>query len=96
MAGEFSRLLQGDETEIVKMVKGFERAIERSFSEDKGTRTNDEVRRRFDICARIYRELRGDLKWSLPRIMDNLPRALRCALDGTPWKPDDRRVWTPD
>lgn len=96
MAGEFAKLLEGNE-DIPKIVRGFHRAIEGSFrSERTSVQTDTEVRRRFDICARIYRQLRGDLKWSVSRIMDHLPKYLRCELDGEAWKPDDRQAWIPD
>jgi hypothetical protein len=93
MAGEFSALV--DSKLVGSAVLGFQRAIERSFVEDHGPQTQAEIKRRFDICARVFRVLRGDLKWSVTRILDHLPRYLRCELDGQPWKPDASTIWTP-
>ena len=65
--------------------------IEESFAEDQVLRpvkTKDEITRRFKFCARWFITLRRDLNWSVPRILDALPRALRHELDGTPFDPD--------
>ena len=72
-----------------------ERAIIRSFAEDQARATGDEVRRRFAICERLLRRLRGDLGWGLQRVLDHLPRYLRCELDHVPWEPETRTVWAP-
>ena len=93
MPGEFAQLV--NEGAVGRVVRGFERVIARSFQQDKGTRTQAEVRRRFDICARIFRMLRGDLKWTVPRILDHLGEYLRAELDGLPWTPNERSLWTP-
>lgn len=50
-----------------------------------------EVRHRFNICAKLARELRHDLKWSLERIVDTLPIALRQCLDNGGFSPDEAR-----
>lgn len=47
--------------------------------------------RRTEICVKIFRELRGDLKWTVERILDHLPGFLRKQLDGVPWEPEARR-----
>lgn len=93
MAGEFADLVAQDR--IGQVVRGFEAAIKASFAHDHGPQTQAEIKRRFDICARIFRQLRGDLSWSVPRILDHLPKYLRCELDGEPWTPDNKPVWTP-
>lgn len=93
MPGEFRDLIESKQ--IGPVVRGFETAIQHSFEQDHGPQTQAEVKRRFDICARIFRNLRGDLRWSVPKILDFLPRYLRCELDGQPWTPDDTRVWSP-
>jgi len=72
-----------------------ERAIVRSFAEDHARPTGDEVRRRFAICERLVRRLRGDLGWGLQRVLDHLPHYLRCELDHVPWEPEARTVWAP-
>jgi hypothetical protein len=91
--GLFAELVA--EEQIGRVVQGIERAVGASFLEDRARPTGDEIRRRFDICTRIIKELRGDLGWALPRIFDHLPRLLRCELDGIPWKLDERTLWAP-
>jgi hypothetical protein len=91
--GAFADLVAGDQVGCVSLA--IERAIKRSFREDCARMTGDEVRRRFAICERLVRRLRGDLGWGLQRALDHLPRYLRCELDGIPWQPDARTVWVP-
>lgn len=65
--------------------------IEESFAKDlvlRPVKTRDEISRRFKFCARWFVVLRRDMGWSVPRILDALPRALRHELDGTPFSPD--------
>lgn len=76
-----------------------ERAVMRSFD----TRplpvrriTQDECRRRVQVCERIWKQLRLEKKWSLQRACDHLYRYLIAELDGTSWAPDNRCIWTPD
>ncbi len=92
--GTFVDLLQEDQVGPVTLT--IERAITRSFGEDGARVTGNEVRRRFAICERLVRRLRGDLGWGLQRVLDHLPRYLRCVLDGVPWEPDARTLWTPE
>jgi hypothetical protein len=91
--GAFADLVAGDQVGCVSLA--IERAIERSFREDCARMTGDEVRRRFAICERLFRRLRGDLSWGLQRALDHLPSYLRCELDGIPWQPNARTVWMP-
>lgn len=75
----------------------FTRAIERSFRQRPVRHmTQQHVKDRFAICERIFRQLRGDLKWGLERIWGHLPAYLVAELDGKPWSPDQRTIWTPD
>lgn len=69
-----------------------------SFLADGATMTKAEAKRRTEICARWLLELRKDLGWSLPRILDELPRALRCDLDGIVYTPsrEGRHSWGAD
>ena len=91
--GAFADLVARDQVGRVSLA--IERAITQSFREDGARMTGDEVRRRFSICERLFRRLRGDLGWGLQRALDHLPRYLRCELDGIPWQPDARTVWVP-
>lgn len=55
--------------------------------------TEAEMKRRADICGRWFRVMRGDLHWSKPRILDELPRALQAELDGGTYTPPERSLW---
>ena len=81
--------------EIGRITLGFTVAIEQSFLDDQARMTQAEVKRRFEICVKIFRELRGDLHWGVQRILSKLPEYLRCELDGHPWTPDTRAMWMP-
>ena len=93
MPGTFMETLAHDQ--FARAMLGIEHAIERSFSADGSRVTTAEVRRRFEICERLLRQLRGDLGWGLHRALDHLPGYLRCELDGEPWEPDPRTMWMP-
>lgn len=98
MAGELLELtMRGNEKLLARVVKRFEVVIANSFQEDKSRMTRAEVKRRFEILEKAYRELKNEpFFWSTVRILDALPRALRAKLDGTPWKPEEERtIWTP-
>lgn len=81
------------EEQIADVVQGIVSAVDASFREDGSRATGDEIRRRFNISIRILEELRGDLGWAMPRVLDHLARCLRCKLDGIPWTPDARALW---
>lgn len=98
-----SRLEEFTKGELVKLVTeewvgrvtvAIIEAIDHSFDEDRvirSVRTRGEIERRFEICIRWFVELRRELHWSVPRILDALPIALRSALDGIPFDPDEGR-----
>lgn len=98
-SGVFRGLIEDDA--VGKVTNDFIEAIQKSFSDDAErdgrmpTMTRSEVKRRFDVCAKIFALLRGDLKWGLQRIADHLPRYLRAELDGKTWEPEQREVWIP-
>lgn len=80
-----------------RVVNAITKAIEVSFSEDKASQTDAEIKRRFDICFKAYKILRNDLGWSLQRVEDEMPVALRSLLDGGSWEPTKRRdAWVTD
>lgn len=78
-------------TAIAEVVQG-------SFFADGSTPTRSEVQRRTGICAKWLLELRKDLGWAAQRALDELPKALRCELDGVPYTPTrmDRNTWSAD
>ncbi len=92
--GAFLDLVTADQ--VARVTLAIERVIADSFGADDARVTGDEVRRRFAICERLVRQLRGDLGWGLHRVLDHLPVYLRCELDGVPWEPDARVVWVPE
>ena len=94
MARAFLNLIEDGQLEHA--VLGIERAVARSFEVDRARMTGAEVRRRFGICERLVRQLRGDLGWGLQRVLDHLTQYLRCELDGVPWEPDHRTCWMPE
>lgn len=93
--GELIRLVT--EEWIGRVTVGITESIERSFRNDeilRPVRTRDEIERRFRICIKWFVTLRRDLGWTVPRILDDLPKALRHELDGTPYSPDEsRNAW---
>ncbi len=94
MPGAFLDLVERGLLE--RVVQGIERAVTRSFETDGARVTGAEIRRRFGICERLFRRLRGDLGWGLHRVLDHLPHYLRCELDGQAWEPDRRTLWMPE
>jgi len=102
--GAFASLVTEDK--VGKVALGIEAAVAQSFLEDLapgriiivhggGRITHAEIKRRGDMCIKIFRELRGDLKWTVERILDHLASFLRKTLDGIPWEPEARRAsWT--
>lgn len=81
---------------LPRIVDGLTAVIDRSFQQDGATMTRSEVKRRFDICTEIFRQLRGDLRWGVGRILDHLPRYLRAELNGETWEPEQRTMWLPE
>ncbi len=102
--GVFASLITDDKVGTVAL--GIEAAVAQSFIEDTrpgriilvhaGARiSRDEIKRRGAICIKIFRALRGDLKWAIERILDHLAVYLRKELDGVSWEPEARRAtWT--
>lgn len=97
MAGTWAKLVA--ENDVGRVTNAFVEVIADSFAADKSRQTGAEIKRRFDLCSKIFENLRGDLKWTVSRALDHLPRYLRCELDGEPYDPkaEPKRVlWTPD
>lgn len=57
--------------------------------------TMAELKRRFAICEKWYRDLRGDKQWSVDRALAALAPALRSELTGGSYEPDSRSLWRP-
>jgi hypothetical protein len=89
------RMFPGDQ--IGSVTNAVYRVVEKSFIDDKMNHpTRDEVKRRFEICIKWVKILRGDKHWSISRIEGRLPEALRTELQGGSWTPNERRVWLPE
>lgn len=91
--GTFSGLIELGE--VGRVTIAFEEMIAVSLITDKAPTTRSEIRRRFDICADIFKKLRGDLHWGIDRALHFLPTYLRDELEGVSWKPDTRTMWMP-
>lgn len=80
-----------------RVVDAMTRAIEHSFTQDNAIQTDAEIKHRFEVCFKVFKILRYDLKWSLQRVEDEIPLALRSLLDGGRWEPTERRTsWVTD
>jgi hypothetical protein len=103
--GAFASLVV--ENQIPEVVDLIETAVFGSFQEDlapgrivivTGARTfatPEKMKERVGLCMKIFRILRGDLAWSIPRIRDAMGGFLRKELDGVAWDPDNSRTsWT--
>jgi hypothetical protein len=88
--------LAGDKQNLGRAVKAIEDMVAASFETHKmRAMTYAEVKRRFDMCVKIFAILRGDLKWSLEKAFDMMPNYLGCELDGAEWLPSARTMWRP-
>lgn len=85
--------LVGNRVNLGKTTLGIQTAIELSYAQDGAAITQWETTQRFKHCEKIFKVLRGDLKWGIDRIIDHLPRYLRAELDGDDWTPDSRQCW---
>ena len=97
--------LRHDESALRRALSGFTQALAGSFQEDarrngvdfvKRINTEAERRRRSDILAQWYRILVHEKGYSMQHALDEVPRALRAELDGTPYEPPAAtRMWNP-
>jgi hypothetical protein len=97
VARPFADLFQ-DPAQLRKVVSRLQRIIADSFGGDgamKRAITEAEVKRRFAICEKWFRDLRGERKWTVDRCLDALPHALKVELSGGTYEPDRRSVWVP-
>lgn len=80
---------------VTKLGPAITKAVRESFDRDKCEKTRSEVKRRFDLCYEIAKQLRYDLAWGISRITDHLSLYLRAELNGSSWEPDKRQCWMP-
>jgi len=50
-----------EKDQVARVMLAIEQAVTHSFEADGARMTGDEIRRRFGICERLIRQLRGDL-----------------------------------
>lgn len=81
------------EEQLGTVTAGFHDTIAMSLALDGASPTQSEVKRRFNLCVEIFKQLRGDMKWGVTRILDHLPEYLRAELAGETWEPDERQCW---
>lgn len=96
MAGQWTKLV--GEGQIGAVTNSFVNSVAGSFAADNGPQTQNEIKRRFNLCCEIFENLRGDLLWAVDRALDYIPRYLRCELDGEPYDPvsdSKRTLWNP-
>lgn len=95
MSGELLELVTSNDPNLRKRIAArIYKVIAESFAHDKSRMTKSEAARRFKIVETLVRELRAEHGWSFERILDTVPTALRCKLDGIPWAPDlSRNAW---
>lgn len=69
-----------------------------SFHADRSTPTQAEIKRRIQICNKWFIELYKGLSWASRRALDELPKALRCELDGIDYTPsrEGKSSWGAD
>lgn len=92
----FFELANGNRATAYRVMRLFERTLERSFDEDEDrhgkafrqkVQTQAELKRRADIMARWFRTMRGELGFSVSQVEAELHRALRSDLDGVGYEP---------
>lgn len=99
-SGQLSALLD-DPALLQRVTASFVDAVAKSFEEDQTIRSvysYAETKRRFEICARVFCHLRGDLKWSIERALDMMPYYMRCELEGIAYSPEANAahaMWAP-
>lgn len=100
--GMFASLVTEDQ--VASVVNNLTAAVAQSFIEDmspgrivlvsglkSAAPSAARVKERGEVAFKIFKVLRGDLQWSIPRIRDELPKYLRMELDGIPWEPEAKR-----
>ena len=81
---------------ISTLQDGIVRAVALSYAKEGGRRTDAEDRDRARKCIDLIRIMRGDMHWSVPRIVDELPEALRTRVRGEHWEPSKTKAWAGD
>lgn len=101
MDTSFAQLVRNP-NDLKRIFLAINSSIANSFEQDKARSplvlivTDHEVRRRFKICEKWFRVMRGDCGYSIDRTLDFIPLALRNELDGVMFEPPKSDVgWAP-
>lgn len=94
MSKPFADLIT-DQPAIRLVVNGITDAVAMSYVSHpmRQGATGKENKRRTQICVKLVRLMKGDLKWSVQRCVDELPAALQIELSGQRWQPPARDSW---
>lgn len=88
-----------DPVTLHKVTQRFLQIITESFLDPENGRmrkpTDAEVKRRFGILEKWFRDMRGERQWTVDRCLDCLPQALTAELAGRIYEPDKRSLWVP-
>lgn len=86
--------LLSDPMDIKAVVNSITDAVAVSYvSHPMRKQTDREDRRRTQICLRLFRLMRGDVRWPVRRCVDTMAEALQVELSGKKWTPDPRSSW---
>ena len=82
---------------ISELNAGIIRAVNQSYTTAPvRERTDVGDRERVRLCIVLIRVMRGDMKWSVQRIVDNLAAALTARVQGESWEPAKNTAWAGD
>ena len=82
--------------DLVLLTTAIERAVRSSFTYAalaNGAITQNELKDRIRFCVDMASALRIEHRWSVERVSDEIPNALRAHLLGLDWKPSERSAW---
>lgn len=81
-------LLADPAREMPRVIDTITNAIAQSFRFAPHARTRSEVKRRFDLAAEIWIELRAEAEMTTEQLATAVPPALTKRLLGLPWEPE--------
>lgn len=79
---------------VPRVVAALTTIVEGSFTVCPAARiTRSAIQERIDICLALLQRLKGDLHWSLPRVLDHVSAYLVYELQGVRYEPSTGRTW---
>ncbi len=80
------------QTGPAKMAAAIKFAVEQAGK--KWPCSDADTKLRVNLCVQWVREHLNDMRWSLPRALDEMHRRLDCHIEGIPWSPSiDTSTW---